>query len=199
MGAVAYRARRPYLRGENRTLPPFTPPGYIGGIVSPALRAATTARGAWSLRTRASRAAVRWERAAVIALLAAFAVLIHHETPASAIEPTPSSAVHVMTPGMVMAGSHGAPATAVSGHAHGRAPAQAAVPTATAPATNSADGPACSSTAMQHCSTASLDVVKLAAPQETPAPWDPPARGAVTGRPAHGRGRRRDRPHLRRG
>lgn len=142
-----------------------------------------TARGALAPRTSASRAAVRWARAAVIALLAALAVLIHHETAALAIGPTPSSAAHVMTPGMVMAGNHAAPATAMSGHTHGSAPAQSAAPMATAPATNSADGPACSGMAMQHCSTASLEAVKLAAPQQTLASWDVPAHGGVTAGP----------------
>lgn len=138
-----------------------------------------TAWGAWVPRTRASRDVVRWARAAVITLLAALAVLIHHETAAAAFGSTSSSAAHVMTPGMVMAGRHAPPATAMSGHAHGSTSAQAAAPTANAPAMNGGGGPACSGMAMQHCSTASLEVVKVAAPRETPASWDLPAHGAV--------------------
>ncbi|MXM67993.1 hypothetical protein GR925_32310 [Streptomyces sp. HUCO-GS316] len=143
-----------------------------------------TAPEAWAPRTRASRGAVRWAGAAVIALLAALAVLMHHETADAAIGRTSGSAAHVMTPGMVMADSHAAPATTVSGHGHGHGhghtAGQAAEPRAgTAPATSSSHGPACSGMAMQHCSTASLEVIKLAAPSQTPVPWRLAAYGAV--------------------
>ncbi|MFC8094846.1 hypothetical protein [Streptomyces sp. NPDC057301] len=122
-------------------------------------------------------------RAAVIALLAALAVLIHHETVAAAIGPTSSSAAHAMTPGMVMADSHPTPATNMSAHAHGSTAAQGAEPTAAVPAMNRADGLACSGMAMQHCSTASFEVVNLAPPAQTPVPWGLTATGAVTAGP----------------
>ncbi|GAA3495889.1 hypothetical protein GCM10019016_029900 [Streptomyces prasinosporus] len=131
-----------------------------------------TAPGAWAPRSRASHGVVRWARAAVIALLAALAVLIHHETAAAAISSNPSSAAHVMTPGTVMPGNHAAPATGMSGHGHGSAAAQAAEPTAAAvPTKSNADSPPCSGMTMQHCATASFEVVKLAPPTQTPVPW----------------------------
>jgi hypothetical protein len=49
-----------------------------------------TAPGAWPPPTRAAYGVVGWARAAVIALLAALAVLIHHESVAVAIGPTSS-------------------------------------------------------------------------------------------------------------
>ncbi|MDN0199960.1 hypothetical protein [Streptomyces sp. S.PNR 29] len=122
-----------------------------------------TARGAWPPRIRASQGVARLARAAVIAVLAAFAVLVHHETAAAAVSSTSASVAHVMTPGMVMADSPVAPASAMSGHAHGSTTVHAADQTM-----NSADGLACSGMAMQHCSTASFEVVKLAAPGLTP-------------------------------
>lgn len=141
-------------------------------------------RGACAPRTHAAHGVVRWVRAAVIALLAALAVLIHHETVAVAIGPTASSATHVMTSGMVMSGGHSAPATAMSGHEHGSTAGQAAEPTmASAPPMSSADGPPCSGVAMQHCSTGSLEVVKVPVPVQTPAPWGLPAPGAVAAAP----------------
>lgn len=139
-----------------------------------------TAGGAWAPRTRASHGVVRLARAAVIALLAALAVLIHHETAAAALGPASSSAAHAMTPGMVMADSHPAPVTATSGHAHGSTAAQGAEPTAATPTMNSADGLACSGMAMQHCSTASFEVVKLAPPAQTPVPWGLTMHGVAT-------------------
>lgn len=146
-----------------------------------------TARGAWAPRTHAAHGVVRWVRAAVIALFAALAVLIHHETAAAAIGSTTSSAPHVMTPGMVMSGGHAAPATAMSGHGHGPASTagQAAESTtAAAPTMSSADGPPCSGMAMQHCSTGSFEVVKLPVPVQTSAPWGLAAPEAVATGPA---------------
>ncbi|MGP4011669.1 hypothetical protein [Streptomyces sp. 4N124] len=139
-----------------------------------------TAPGAWAPRTYASHGVVRWARAAVIALLAALAVLIHHETAAAAIGSAPSSAAHVMTPGMVMSGSHAGPATAMSGQEHGGAAAQAAEPkTVAVPAKSSADSPPCSGMTMQHCATASFEVVKPAPPARSPVPWGLAVPGAV--------------------
>ncbi|WP_189788071.1 hypothetical protein [Streptomyces capitiformicae] len=132
-----------------------------------------TAPGALAPPTRASHGVVRWAHAAVITLLTALAVLIHHESAAVAIGPPSSPAAHVMTPGMVMSGTHAAPATAMSGHGHGSATAQTSKPTAaTVPTMIPADGPACDGMAMQHCSTASLQVVKLAPPTQSLAPQD---------------------------
>ncbi|MEV1079170.1 hypothetical protein AB0I98_13105 [Streptomyces sp. NPDC050211] len=139
-----------------------------------------TAPGAWAPRTYASHGVVRWARAAVIALLAALAVLIHHETAAAAIGANPSSAAHVMMPGMVMSGSDAAPATAMSGHGRAGAAAQAAEPApAAVPAKSSADSPPCSGMTMQHCATATFEVVKPAPPTQSPEPWGLAVPGAV--------------------
>ncbi|WP_406256947.1 DUF6153 family protein [Streptomyces nigra] len=102
----------------------------------------------------------------------ALAVLIHHETAATAISPDSSSVGNVMRPGMMMDGDDAAPATAATGHGHHSTSGQATQQTQVAgPAMNNADSPPCSGMAMQHCSTASLEVVKLAPPVQTPERW----------------------------
>ncbi|EKX67128.1 hypothetical protein STRIP9103_09310 [Streptomyces ipomoeae 91-03] len=137
-----------------------------------------TVRGAFASRTGASGGVVRWTRVAVVALVAAFAVLVHHETAAAAMA-SPSSATHVMSgmPGMAVADSSigqgrstedmGRPAHA---HGHGSGAAQAAEPPSAAPTTADTNGPACSGMVMQHCSTASFETVNLPAPT---ASWVP--------------------------
>lgn len=152
-----------------------------------------TVRGASAPRTDAAYGVVRRVRAAVIALLAALAVLIHHETAAASTGPTVTSALHVMTPGMVAAGGHAAPATAMAGHGHGGtaqhpahagAAGQAAEPSdAAAPVTSSTDGPPCSGMAMEHCSTGSLETVKLPMPVPNAVPWGLAAAEAVAAGP----------------
>ncbi|MFG2949181.1 hypothetical protein [Streptomyces adustus] len=107
-------------------------------------------------------------RAAVVALLAALAVLIHHETTAVALGSTPSAAVHVMTPGTMTARSHAAPPTAMSGQDHANGSRWPLNPAAGAtPAVISTDGMACSGMAMDHCSSASLEVVKVPPPVQS--------------------------------
>ncbi|QOV33861.1 hypothetical protein IM697_27165 [Streptomyces ferrugineus] len=118
-----------------------------------------TAQEACTSRTRASHGAVRWARAAVIALLTAIAVLMHHETTAVPAGSPSSSAAHAAMPGMVT-------------------PAGPAAPSAI-PTKSSADDPACSGTAMQHCSAAGLEVVKLPVPLRTFAPGSLAAPGAA--------------------
>ncbi|MEU8850092.1 hypothetical protein AB0C70_28585 [Streptomyces sp. NPDC048564] len=147
-----------------------------------------SARGAFAPRTRASYRVVRWVRAAVVALLAALAVLIHHETAAIAIGSTSSSAVHLMPHGMLTPSSHAALASATSGHGHGDIALQTVGPApAAAQAVIGADGPPCSGMAMQHCSSASFEVVKLPAPAQTPVSAGPaPYRGLATGAKAAG-------------
>ncbi|GGS06170.1 hypothetical protein GCM10010236_70800 [Streptomyces eurythermus] len=140
-----------------------------------------TAQAVWALRTRASRGAVRWAGAAVIALLVALAVLIHHET-AVAGSSTPSAATHVMTPGMVMTDSRSGPEP-IPGHGHGSGPEQTAEPIVTAPPMGSAHGQACSGMAMQHCATASFEVVKLVPPTQSRESSGLASYGAVTAAP----------------
>ncbi len=140
--------------------------------------------GVWAPPTRASHGVVRWARGVVIALLAALAVLIHHESAAVAVGPVSSSAAHIMTPGMVpgmaMSGGRAAPSQATTGHGHGSAAAQDAERApAAGPAMISAEGPACDGMHMPHCSAASLEVVKLAPPAPTPVFQDPAAQEAA--------------------
>lgn len=142
-----------------------------------------TAQGAWTPRTRASHGAVRWARAVVIALSAALAVLIHHETAAAAIGPASSTAVHLMTPGTTMPGSH-EPAPAMPGHRHTSTVVQDTMSTTAATqATFSADEMPCSGMGMQHCSTGSLETVKLPIPAQTPTSLGLAVYGAVAAGP----------------
>jgi hypothetical protein len=97
-----------------------------------------TAPGAPVPPTRASHGVGRWTRVAVIALLAALAVLVHHET--------------------------------------------SAVPMAISADGTACDGMACGGTAMQHCSTASLEIVKLAPPAQSPVPQGRAAHDVLTSR-----------------
>ncbi|MGW2619368.1 hypothetical protein [Streptomyces sp. NPDC001500] len=107
-------------------------------------------------------------RAAVVALLAALAVLIHHETVAVAIGSTPSTAVHVMAPGMTTLAGEAAPTTVMAGQRHGNARHRAVKPArAAAPAELRTDGMSCSGMAMDHCSSASPEVVKVPPPAQS--------------------------------
>ncbi|MFJ3305183.1 hypothetical protein ACIPSA_19075 [Streptomyces sp. NPDC086549] len=127
----------------------------------------TTARH----RTYGARsAALRWTRAAVIALTAALAVLVHHET---------AAAITHLPPVGAMAGMHDTATPTISVHTGGHA-----VPSAgTAPTAAHDDGGACSGTAMQHCSAAGVDNMKLVPPHQ-PSTGCAPAlcAGAAVGR-----------------
>jgi hypothetical protein len=102
-------------------------------------------------------AAARWTRAAVIALVAALAVLVHHET-AAAVTHVPSARVSGTSS---MAGMHHKAPPAMPVHMSGHAMPSAV----TAPAAVH-DGGACSGTAMQHCSAAGVDSMKLVPPHQ---------------------------------
>ncbi|MFI0773311.1 hypothetical protein [Streptomyces sp. NPDC021212] len=102
---------------------------------------------------RARGGAVRWTRAAAVALLAALAVLLHHEVPSSVHAPAMA--------GMARMAHAPSATTAADGGGHNDT-AQASTPAA------HGDGGLCSGTAMQHCSTAGVDAVKFVPPSE---PW----------------------------
>ncbi|MFC4463539.1 hypothetical protein ACFPH6_02765 [Streptomyces xiangluensis] len=105
--------------------------------------------------------AVRWACSAVTALLAALAVLIHHET--AAITATPvQHAIHSTHVGHAMPGMASSSAAAVP---QGTAADHTDTLDAPAPA-HGADGSACADPGMQHCTTASVDTVKLAPPPQ---------------------------------
>lgn len=125
-------------------------------------------------RGRARSGAVRWTRAAVIALIAALAVLVHHETAAGAVTRIPASAASVMS-GMPDMGSMWSMTMPMDPAGHETAPR------AGTPAPDSADG-ACSGMAMQHCSTASVGTVKLVTPSEPGLGRDDTSNGPPGGR-----------------
>ncbi|ALV33223.1 hypothetical protein [Streptomyces sp. CdTB01] len=103
----------------------------------------------------ARAAALRWTRAAVIALVATFAVLVHHET-AAAITHVPPTGTSETSGIAVM--HHAAP-LAMPGHTSGHAIS----PGVTAPAASD-DAGVCSGMVMQHCSAAGVDSMKLPPP-----------------------------------
>ncbi|WP_063824553.1 hypothetical protein [Streptomyces sp. CdTB01] len=100
---------------------------------------------------------VRWARGAVIALLAVLAVLVHHETVAITATPvqhaTPSTHAGHAMPGMASSSAAAVPQGPATNHTD----------TLNAPASApGVDGSACADSGMQHCTTASVDTVKLA-------------------------------------
>lgn len=118
----------------------------------------------------ARSAALRWTRAAVIALLAALAVLVHHET-AAALTHTP--------PAGAMAGMHHTATPAMSVHTHGHAGRSGV----TVPTESHGDGGGCSGTTMQHCSAAGVDSMKLVPPHQPSVGCAPaPCASASVGR-----------------
>ncbi|MEU9155775.1 hypothetical protein AB0D59_35810 [Streptomyces sp. NPDC048417] len=130
------------------------------------------------LRSAIARVALRCTRAAVITLVATFAVLVHHETAAPMTHIPPSHAAEAAD----MAGmSHGpAPSTQVRSDTH-------TAPPGTATPVVLGDDGFCSGMAMQHCSTAGVDTVKLVPPAE-PAVGHTPAALSRAGAGRHGPG-----------
>jgi hypothetical protein len=122
---------------------------------------------------RPSRTALRWTRAVLIALVAALAVLVHHETVA-AVTHVPSD--------RAMAGMHPTATPAMPVHTGGHA----MPPGVTAPTAALDDDGACSGTT-QHCSAAGIDSMKFAPPRQpctgcAPTLWSEAAAGrAVQG------------------
>ncbi|GAA2643693.1 DUF6153 family protein [Streptomyces vastus] len=109
--------------------------------------------------------AVRWAYGVFLTLCVALAVLVHHETsmtsmttaspmPGSVRMPVPAHAAHAMAhTGHVMAGE--------------------ATPSASESSTHGVDSGACDMPGMQHCTTASVGSVHLAAPARSA--FDSPA------------------------
>ena len=103
--------------------------------------------------------AVRWVRGTVIAVCAALAVLVHHETAAIALSSVPSAthAGHAM-PGVASSSSAAAmPKGSAADHTDLLGAHQSA---------HSSQHNACATPGMQHCSTANVEVVKLAMPPQ---------------------------------
>ncbi|MFF4505098.1 hypothetical protein [Streptomyces sp. NPDC001401] len=120
-------------------------------------------------------AALRWVRGAVIALLAALAVLVHHETAAALTTHVPAA--------------RAAEAGSVAGMHHSAVPAMPRPPSGdtvrpgvAAPTASEGNG-ACSVTVAQHCSAAGVDTVKLAPPHQPSLGCAPALRpGSAIGR-----------------
>ncbi|WP_063732874.1 hypothetical protein [Streptomyces sp. RTd22] len=104
-------------------------------------------------RGRARGGAVRWARAAAVALLAALAVLLHHEIPSSA---------HATAMAGMARTAHAPSATMSAAEGGHDDTARASSPAA------HSDGGVCSGMATQHCSTAGVDGVTFMPPNE---PW----------------------------
>jgi hypothetical protein len=119
------------------------------------------------MATRTARSgAVRWARGVLIALCAALAVLVHHETAAAAVTSMQSTMHGMPMPGM----STSAGATADRTDTR-----------ITGPAPHSADDDACAAAGMQHCSSASVDTVTLAVPPQGHTERLPNAYQAIAG------------------
>lgn len=115
----------------------------------------TTALRRWS----GSPSSVRWSWTAAIALLAAFALLVHPDTAAATPSRTPSSAVSAVL------GVNHTPAAAAMASASATGDDKAL--RVAGPPADSGDS-ACSGVAMGHCSTASLDTAELVPPLAVP-------------------------------
>jgi hypothetical protein len=123
-------------------------------------------------------AMLRWTQVAVIALVTVLAVLVHHETAAAITHGAPTEVPATSS----LAGMHHLPPSAVLLHAYGHIEP----PSAAASAVAHHDG-ACSGTAWQHCSAASVDSVKLAPPHQPSTGWAPALHpGAAAGRDVPG-------------
>lgn len=106
-------------------------------------------------------AVLRWTRAAVIALVAVLAVLVHHET-ATAVTHVPSARA---SGAGRLAGMHHTDAPTMPVHTSGHIMPPGATDPTTAP---EGDG-TCSGAVLRHCTAAGVDSMKLPSPHQTPA------------------------------
>ncbi|WP_033327488.1 DUF6153 family protein [Streptomyces yerevanensis] len=115
--------------------------------------------------------AVRWAYGVFLTLCVALAVLVHHETSMTSASPMSGSA-------RMPASAHATQAMAHTGHVM----AGEATPSASETSRHGVDSGACAMSGMQHCATASVGSVQLAAPGQSA--FDPPAdlERAVAGR-----------------
>ncbi|MFC9913996.1 hypothetical protein [Streptomyces sp. NPDC127197] len=119
---------------------------------------------------------IRWVRGMFVTLCAVLAVLVHHDL--SHVPIASASATSERAPV--------ASASAMAGHAMHHSAPMSAPHTQTDSAgqnalTGSPDGAACSSMVMQHCSTANVTAVQIAAPAESPIPTVPLPYSTVAG------------------
>ncbi|MER5436121.1 hypothetical protein [Streptomyces sp. NPDC002588] len=117
-----------------------------------------------TIRTaRGGDTTVRWVYGAFIALCAALAVLVHHETAAMGASPVPGASSTMDAASMSAMG-----ASPMAGAAHaGHVMPDEGNPTSWGPSSpNTDDTGGCAAPGMQHCSTTTVDSVQLAAPGE---------------------------------
>lgn len=84
---------------------------------------------------------------------------------------SPSSAVHVMPGGMVMAGNPALRAMEMSRHTHRDAAAEQAAAALAGPAADGTESAPCVGMAMQHCAPASVGEFTLVPPADSTVPW----------------------------
>ncbi|MFC4464141.1 hypothetical protein ACFPH6_06100 [Streptomyces xiangluensis] len=112
--------------------------------------------------------AVRWAYGVFLTLCVALAVLVHHETSMTSMTS--------MTTASPMSGSARMPVPAHAAHAMahtGHVMAGEATPSASKSSAHGVDSGACAMPGMQHCTTASVGSVQLAAPGQSA--FDSPA------------------------
>ncbi|MEU0246219.1 hypothetical protein ABZ192_18100 [Streptomyces sp. NPDC006235] len=119
---------------------------------------------------------VRWVRGMFVTLCAVLALLVHHEL----------SHIPVVSASATAGAAPVATATGMAEHAmHHAAPMSAPHTPADSAGQNtltgSPDGMACSSMVMQHCSSANVTAVQIAAPSESPIPAVPIQYATVAG------------------
>lgn len=139
--------------------------------------------------TRTARGGpARWAYAAVVVLGAALALLVHHGVTAAPVAVSSSSlhasSLHATplhaTPGHAVPGAVAPPHTMMTTGAGAERTRARPV----GPAVDSAGDGACAATGTQHCSTASVDTLKLPPPPRCRAEQAPCPHRAVTGRKA---------------
>lgn len=117
-----------------------------------------------AIRTvRSGGGTVRWVYGVLIALCAALAVLVHHETAAMGASSMRASWPVMDTVSMSAVAASSMPSGAHAGHVM---PDEGTSISWQSPSPNTADAGGCAAPGMQHCSTASVDSVQLAVPAE---------------------------------
>jgi hypothetical protein len=122
----------------------------------------------------------RWLRSMLVTLCAVLAVLVHHDL--SHVPVASASATTGRAPvasASAMAG-HAMPHSTSTSATHTQANIQADS-SGQGTLTDSPDGTSCSSMVMQHCSTANVTAVQVAAPSESPIPSAPLPYATVAG------------------
>jgi hypothetical protein len=117
-----------------------------------------------TIRTaRGGGTTVRWVYGVFIALCAALAVLVHHETAAMGTAPVLGVSSTMDASSISAMGASLMPGAAHAGHVM----PDEGTPTSWEPSSpNTADIGGCATPGMQHCATASVDSVQLAVPAE---------------------------------